>query len=215
MSELVIESSERIGDGGFLVLRRYKLRNRRPDGSTSEIYACDFLERSMGLDAVAVAIYRRGEGGVEVLLRSALRPPLALGRDVALPVKEPTRDPRVWEVVAGIIESSDQGLEGVRARAADEVHEEAGYRVEPDSLEPLGAPVMPMPAVLPEQIYLFAVELAAGAEPDEPAGDGSPMEEGAEIVWRPLAEAIAACGAGEITDSKTEIALRRLAERLG
>ena len=212
MSELVIESSERIGDGGFLVLRRYKLRNRRPDGSTSEVYACDFIERPYGLDAVAVVVYRRADRGVEVLLRSALRPPMMLGRDVDLPLEEPRRSPRVLEVVAGLIESSDKGIDGVRTRAAHEVHEESGYQVAPADLRPLGAPILPMPGVLPEQIYLFAVEVPAGAIPDEPAGDGSPMEEGASIVWLPLAEAIAACAAGEIADSKSEICLRRLAD---
>lgn len=215
MSELVIESSERIGEPGFLVLRRYKLRNRRPDGSTSPSYACDFLDRPFGLDAVAVAIYRRGDRGTEVLLRAALRPPLALGRDGVLPIAEPERSPRVLEVVAGLIESTDQGMEGIRARAAAEVHEEAGYRVEPAALESLGAPMLPMPGVLPEQIYLFAVEVDADAVPEEPAGDGSPMEEGAAISWWLLADALAACRTGEIGDAKSEICLRRLAETLG
>jgi ADP-ribose pyrophosphatase len=213
--DLVIESSERLGDGGFLVLHRYKLRNRRPDGSTSAIYACDFVERSLGLDAVAVAIYRRGPGGVEVLLRAALRPPLALGRDVKLPIAEPARSPRLFEVVAGLIEKSDNGMDGIRRRAAEEVHEEAGFVVDPDSITALGASTFPMPGTLPERLYLFAVEVPADAVPELPEGDGSPMEEGAEIVWRPLREAIEACGTGELEDTKTEVALRRLADALG
>jgi ADP-ribose pyrophosphatase len=212
--DLVIESSERLGDGGFLVLRRYKLRNRRPDGSTSDLYACDFVERPVGLDAVAVAIYRRAGDTVEVLLRSALRPPLALGRDVKLAIPEEPRSPRAFEIVAGLIETSDDGLEGVRTRAAAEVFEEAGYQVEPSALVSLGASTLPMPGVIPERLYLFAVEVAAGAVPEIPEGDGSAMEEGAEIIWRPLGAAIAACAAGELEDTKTELALRRLADRL-
>jgi ADP-ribose pyrophosphatase len=35
------------------------------------------------------------------------------------------------------------------------------------------------------------------------------------LEWRELAAAIAACERGEIEDAKTEIALRRLAARLG
>ncbi len=41
------------------------------------------------------------------------------------------------------------------------------------------------------------------------------MEEGATLTWRPLDEAIAACEAGDIEDAKTEVALRRLRDRLG
>ena len=55
------------------------------------------------------------------------------------------------------------------------------------------------------------------ADPDSarpPAGDGSPMEEGARVVWQDLDEAITACGRGEIEDMKSELALRRLRDRL-
>jgi ADP-ribose diphosphatase len=45
--------------------------------------------------------------------------------------------------------------------------------------------------------------------------DGSPLEEGAVLLWRELGEAIQACERGGIEDAKTEIALRRLAGRLG
>lgn len=213
--ELVIESSERLGDGGFLVLRRYKLRNRRDDGSTSDLYACDFVERTPGLDAVAVAIWRRGDGGaVEVLLRKALRPPLRLGRDVKLAIPEEPRSPRLFEIVAGLIENSDDGLDGIRHRAAEEVREEAGYTVDPGALVQLAAATFPMPGTLPEKLYLFAVDIPAGAVPEIPEGDGSAMEEGAEIIWMGLDEAIAACTGGTIPDTKTELGLRRLRDQL-
>ena len=45
-------------------------------------------------------------------------------------------------------------------------------------------------------------------------GDGSPLEEGATLVWRGLDEAIAACESGEIEDVKSELAFRRLRDRL-
>ena len=41
------------------------------------------------------------------------------------------------------------------------------------------------------------------------------MEEGAVCRWLPLDAAIAACVAGDIEDTKTEIALRRLRDHLG
>ena len=48
-----------------------------------------------------------------------------------------------------------------------------------------------------------------------PAGDGSPMEEGAVLVVYPLAQALAMCARGEIIDLKTELILRRLRECVG
>ncbi len=71
---LEIEKEERIGQGGFLTIRRLMVRNRREDGSRSRVYLVDLLERPMGLDAVVVAIFTRARGPVEVLLRDALRP---------------------------------------------------------------------------------------------------------------------------------------------
>jgi ADP-ribose pyrophosphatase len=40
------------------------------------------------------------------------------------------------------------------------------------------------------------------------------MEEGASLAWRGLEAAIAACERGELEDAKTEVALRRLRDRL-
>jgi ADP-ribose pyrophosphatase len=40
------------------------------------------------------------------------------------------------------------------------------------------------------------------------------MEEGAELRWVALDEAIRLCVAGEIEDAKTELVLRRLRDRL-
>jgi ADP-ribose pyrophosphatase len=213
-NELIIESEERLGDGGFLVLRRYRLRNRRPDGSTSQPYGCDFIDRPFGLDAVAVALFRRVGGAVEVLLRTALRPPIRLGRDGSIPLPERVGGARLLEVVAGLIEAGDRGLDGIRRRAAIEVAEEVGYTVSPEAILVLGASTFPLAGALPERLYLTAIEIPADTEAREPQGDGSPMEEGAEISWRPLPAAIAACVSGEIEDAKTEICLRRLADAL-
>lgn len=213
--ELIIESSESVGEGGFLVVHRYQLRNRRPDGSVSEPFPVDFIDRPRGLDAVAVALYRRSEeGDIEVLLRTALRPPMVLGRGGWLPVREERRSPRVLEVVAGLIERGDDGLEGIRRRAAAEVLEEAGYSVDGEVMEPLGAPTLPAPGTMPERIYLFAAEIAPDTPQRPPEGDGSPMEEGAELSWWRLASALDACIVGEIEDAKTELCLRRLAALL-
>ena len=125
---LEVVAEDLLGEGGFLVLRRRTLRNRRDDGSVSEPYLCDYATRIGRPDAVAVAIWRRGSEGIEVLVRAALRPAAAAESSLTL-----------WEVVAGIIEVEDTGPDGVFIRAAAEVWEEAGYRVPVESINMLGA----------------------------------------------------------------------------
>lgn len=211
-----IESDELVGrDGGFLAIRRLRMRNRRADGSLSEPYLCDFIARPYGLDAVIVAVYHRSETGVRVLIRDGLRPAIALGRSADL---TPVADDREYlflsELVAGIVEVGDRGLEGIRARAADEVHEEAGYRVSAESIAMLGAATFPSPGAMAEKFWIAAVEIAEPGAQEPLAGDGSPMEEGATTRWLELDEAIAACVRGDIEDCKTELGLRRLRDYL-
>lgn len=213
--ELEVESDEIIGqDGGFLGIRRMRLRNRRADGSLSEPYACDFVERPYGLDAVVVALYRRTGAGVDVLLRQGLRPTLVFGRTAdRVPVPDPRTSLLLTELVAGIVEAHDKGLEGIRRRAAEEALEEAGYAIEPERITFLGAATFPTPGLMAEKFWLMAAEVV-GSVPTKAMGDGSPMEEGSSTWWTALDEAIAACVRGEIEDCKTELTLRRLADWL-
>jgi ADP-ribose pyrophosphatase len=203
-------------ESGFLQIRRVRLRNIRADGSRSAAYVCDFVQRPKGLDAVVVALWHRDAAGrVHVLLRCGLRPALVLGRDPeAAPIPETAEDPYVVEVVAGIVERQDRGRGGVLRRAAIEVAEEAGYDVDPDAVEFLGAGVFPSPGSMPEKFWLTVVEIADREAGQPPRGDGSPMEEGGRILWMPLEAAIEACVAGDIQDAKTELCLRRLRDRL-
>jgi ADP-ribose pyrophosphatase len=213
--EFEIESDEIVGTGGFLALRRLRMRNRRADGSLSARYVCDFVVRPYGLDAVVVVLWHRREGGgVSVLVREGLRPALFFGRDPArLPV--PERGPRMMltELVAGIIEEDDRGLDGVRARAAAEAHEEAGFAVAPAAVDVLGAGSFPSAGSMPEKFHYVAVEVDPATQ-EALGGDGSPMEEGAVTRWLDLDDAIAACVRGDIEDTKTELGLRRLRDRL-
>src|SRR5690606_7254572 len=78
--ELEGDSVEGI-EGGFMAVRRLRLRNVRADGSRSRPYVCDFLVRPKGIDAVVIAVYHRDGDRVRVLLREGLRPVLAKGRD--------------------------------------------------------------------------------------------------------------------------------------
>lgn len=206
-----IDSDEVVGQGGFLALRRLRMRNRRADGSLSERYCCDFVVRPYGLDAVVVAVWaRRPDGGVDVLVRAGMRPALWFGRDPArLPLPDPRTYAQLTELVAGIIEDDDRGEAGLRNRAAAEVHEEAGFAVEPAAIVLLGAGSFPSPGSMPEKFYFAAVEVDPATQ-EALAGDGSPMEEGATTRWIDLDRAIAACVAGELEDAKTELGLRRL-----
>ncbi|HEY6001992.1 MAG TPA: NUDIX domain-containing protein [Anaeromyxobacter sp.] len=203
-------------DEGFLRVKRYRARNRRADGSLSVEYAIDVLDRAT-LDAVAVCLFARTGRGVEVLTRSGLRPAPAFrrGRPTALPEHEVLL---LEEVIAGVVEPGEVGLDALRRRAAAEVLEEAGIALAPERFEPLGAPLFVHPPVSSDRFHLFAAEAPrGGAEDVQEApllGDGSPHEEGALLRWRRLDDAIAACERGEIEDAKTEIALRRLAARI-
>lgn len=202
-------------EGGFMAVRRLRLRNRRADGSLSAPYVCDFLVRPKGVDAVVVAVYHRAAEGVRVLLRDGLRPALAMGRSPdTLPVADDQAYLMFTEVVAGIIEAHDRGEAGIRARAAAEVEEEAGYRVAAAEVEFLGAGSFPSPGSMPEKFWLTAVEVAHPEQQGRATGDGSPMEEGARTRWVGLSEAIEACVDGRVADAKTELVLRRLRDRL-
>lgn len=217
MKEVVgfhIDSDELVGEGGFLKLRRMRMRNRRPDGSLSEQYCCDTVARPYGQDAVCVAVFARGTGGIQVLLRDGLRPGVTRARDVATaPITEEPPGLFMTELVAGIIEAGDRGEAGLRMRAVHETLEEAGFVVDPDQVFMLGAGMLPSPGAMVEKLYFMAVEVDPSAQ--QPlSGDGSPMEEGATTHWRGLDDAITACVRGEIFDLKTEAALRRLRDAL-
>ena len=210
----VIDSDERVGEGGFLAIRRLRMRNRRGDGSISPPYICDSIARPYGQDAVVVAVYARTAEGIEVLVRDGLRPALVMGRDPArAPLPEPAPQMFLSELVAGIIELDDTGEAGLRLRAAHEVAEEAGFTVEPAAVVLLGAGSYPSPGAMVEKFYFTAVEVDPATQ-QALQGDGSPMEEGARTRWLALDAAIAACVRGELPDLKTELGLRRLRDHL-
>jgi ADP-ribose pyrophosphatase len=204
-------------DEGFLRLKRLRARNRHTDGTSSREYAIDVIDR-VTLDAVALVVWARTARGVEVLTRHQLRPAAFFrrGRTAALPEPEYLL---VEEVVAGVLEPGELGLEALRHRAADEAREEAGLDVDPAAIRPLGGPFFPLPGIVSEKIHLFETEVRRGPGPDifdaPHEGDGSPLEEGSHLQWRTLEEAIRASDAGRIEDCKTELGFRRLAARLG
>lgn len=198
---------------GFLRLVRRRLRATYPDGTQSPAFPYDEIDRR-AIDAVVIAAhYSEAGSGHWVYLRSALRPPVVF-RDAA---RSPTAatDPRgsIWELPAGLVEPGEQSLEGVRLGAARELHEELGFDVSPDRLVELGPSAFPAPGFIAERHFFFSVEV----EPEtrvEPGLDGSPLEAFGVVTAVRLDDALAKCRSGEIIDEKTELALRRLRERL-
>ena len=199
--ELQVVRETRVGQGGFLELRRTELVMAH-EGARSASFPYDIIERR-ALDACVIVAHHESAGSVWVWLRSSVRPPVGL---------RPGGSPRavvLWELPAGLIEAG----ETPRAAAARELAEELGFAVEENALAPLGPPGFPAPACIGEEHHFFHVQVDPVAR-SEPTGDGSPVEAGAVVVAVPLEEALAAARRGELRDEKTELALRRLAELL-
>ncbi|HEX5752076.1 MAG TPA: NUDIX hydrolase [Archangium sp.] len=195
-------------DEGFLRVRRLRCQNRRADGTASKVYRVDVVDRPR-LDAVSVLVYRRGASGLEVLTRMNLRPAAYFRRGKEMTVPDAASYLRVEEIVAGLLEPEDKGEQGLRNRAAEEVLEEAGFEVKPEEVQLLGAGFFVAPGILSEKIFPTAVDVT-GKEQGTPKGDGSPLEEGTHLQWRPLRELLAMCRRGEVPDAKTELSILRL-----
>jgi ADP-ribose pyrophosphatase len=203
--ELETVRETRLGEGGFLILRRMELVVIEEGSSASHARSASFAYDSVDRRAIdaSVMVAHHFEGGrVCVWLRSSLRPPLALRSVDPLP-------PVLWELPAGLIEIG----ESPRAAAAREIEEELGFEVPETALSELGPPAHPAPAFIGELHHFFRVEVDPKTRKD-PAGDGSAIEAGARIISVPLDDALEACRTGEIRDEKTEIALHRLAYEL-
>lgn len=194
-------------DEGFLHVRRLRVRNVRADGSHSPVYRVDVIDRPR-LDAVAVLVWRRGEQGLEFLTRQNLRPAAHFRRDKVPNIADGRSHLFCEEIVAGLLETADQGEAGLRHRACEEVLEEAGFRVAPEAIVLLGPPFFVAPGIISEKIFLTAVDVT-GLEGAAPRGDGSPLEEGGALTWRARGALEAALADGTIQDAKTELALRR------
>jgi ADP-ribose pyrophosphatase len=202
-------------DEGFLKVSRLLLQNIYADGSRSQTYACDVVSRP-GADAVVAILYELGpDGEITTVLREAPRPPIYLRKFKRFEHPDPGEYSSIVEVVAGIVEEGDGAhADGLRRRASIEAREEAGFDAPADSFVAVGGESFASPGTSDEKVYFCAGPVRL-EERSTPSGDGSVMEESAELVLRSLAEAIEACRTGEIPDMKTEVALLRLADHLG
>jgi ADP-ribose pyrophosphatase len=205
------DRSEHAPPRAYLTVRRLELKAQFPDGSVSEPFFYDVVERK-ALDAVVVAPHFRDEAGTrKVLLRSALRPPVAFRPREAWPVPERETLGGLWELPAGLVEPGERSEEGLRACAVRELYEETGAEVLPAAMLPLGPSTFPCPGVIGERHFYFHAEIDPTALLP-PVEDGTVLERQATLVTVTLEDALALIRAGEIEDAKTEIALRRLAE---
>jgi ADP-ribose pyrophosphatase len=209
LPDIQISSVEDISpsmDDGFLRLHRNRIVVHYPDGVASADVPYDWVKRP-ALDAAVMAAHFLREGERHVYLRSAVRPPIALQAKL-------TRASGLWELPAGLIEPTDQDAEGPRRTAQRELLEELGFDVALEALHDLGPPTYPNPGMIAETHYAFEVEVEPGLR-GEPTCDGSPFEAGGVVAALPLRVALDACVRGELPDSKTELFLRRLADRVG
>jgi ADP-ribose pyrophosphatase len=193
------------GDG-FLRLVRRELVAHYPDGSASAPFLYDEIDRT-ALDAVVIVAHHAGAHGREVWLRSAVRPPVTFRRDA-----EPGAPAGLWEMPAGLVEPHEGPDDRERRAARRELAEELGFEVPLEALTPLGPPTFPSPGITAERHHYFAVEVDP-ARRAEPSLDGSPLEHLGRVVSLRLVDALELCRSGTIEDAKTELALRRLAER--
>jgi ADP-ribose pyrophosphatase len=198
---------------GFLRLVRRRYRASYPDGSKSEPFVYDSIDREC-LDAVVIAAHYLDAGGVRhVYLRSALRPPLLDRRPARSPTPdEDPKDAGIWELPAGLVEVSEQSPDGLRRTTARELGEELGFDVPPERCQPLGPGTFPVAGLFAERHYYYEVTVDPSTR-TEPWLDGSALEKFGEVVALPLARALELCRQGVLLDSKSEIALRRLSER--
>ncbi len=206
--ELLGEEPE--GARRFLVVERRRHRAHYPDGSSSDPFVYDEIARE-ALDAAVVAAHFVRDGERWVHLRSAVRPPVS-SRAPRSAAEERARHGGLWELPAGLVEPDEVGVDGPRRCAQREVAEELGYVLPIDALRPLGPSTFPAPGIIGERHYFFEVEVDA-ARRGQPSLDGSPLERGGAVIAVPLLDALAACRAGFIEDAKSELGLRRLAER--
>lgn len=199
--EIVLDRTVQTDKRGFLKVRSVDLVATREDGTRSEPFPYDVLDRK-AIDAAIMVAHHVKDGRAHVYLRSAVRPPLFLRpHEVAAAC--------LWEVPAGLIEPGERPA----AAAAREIEEELGFPVKEEDMIALGPKAYPAPGFIGELHYYFHVRVDPETRRD-PKGDGSPLEEGARIESVPLDVALEACRRGEVPDAKTELVLRRLAEVL-
>jgi ADP-ribose pyrophosphatase len=199
------------GTSGFLRLRRRRFRAHYPDGSASEPFEYDEVDRRAIDAACMLAHYADSRGVPYVYLRSCVRPPVAMRDKARSPFLEEHDHGGLWELPAGLVEPGEQTPEGVVATAQRELLEELGFDVPRSQLQSLGHSVFLSPGIVSERLFFFRVAVDP-TQRRAPELDGSPLERFGEVIDVPLSDALGWCASGAIEDVKTELGLRRFAE---
>ncbi|MGZ3450604.1 MAG: NUDIX hydrolase, partial [Polyangiales bacterium] len=202
-------------DEGYLRLKRRFIKAHYPEGGASEPFKYDAVER-WNQDAVSVLLHFVRDGVRHVILRSAVRPPLALRPqplvEAGIPYPPGARQGELWEVPAGLIEKDETGREGLINCVVRETKEEVGIDLDRARVKELGGVLFPSSGIIGEAVFLFEAEIDPPTAL-EPEGDG-PLEKGAKLALIPFDRALDWCDRGLLPDGKTELSLRRLDSRL-
>jgi ADP-ribose pyrophosphatase len=210
----LIEDLSPADQRGFLRLVRRRYRAHYPDGTASEPFLYDIVDRP-AIDAVVLVAHYQDDGARRLFLRSSVRPPIAERDPARSPY--PERDPPgglMWELPAGLIELDEQSPEGLVRCAARELREELGFDAPLAAFRELGASMFPVPGFIAERLYFFEVEVDPATR-SEPTLDGSALEHFGEVVALPVTDILERCRSGTLHDLKAELCVRRLIERYG
>lgn len=210
-----------IPENGFLKIKRNLVKAHYPDGTISEPFEVDSVMRSRP-DAVVIvghfigdSYYGQHQGERHVWLRSALRPALSFRDYKSSNLLENEYVSNQYELPAGLTESNEIGLEGMKAAATREFEEEVGYKIDPKYFNLLGHRIFPSVGIAGERLFFFEVQTNPLESRPEPLLDGHALEYGGIVTPVPLAEALDLCDKGYLPDAKTEIGLRRLYNKYG
>lgn len=201
-------------DEGYLRVKRRKMRARFADGSSSDEFKYDVVER-WNQDAVAILLHSVRAGVRYIILRSAIRPPLALREPLlegAVEYAEGASRGELWEIPAGLVEKDERNAKGIVECAVRETEEEVGLEIRAEDVRPLGSVMFPSAGIIGECVFLFECE-ADTSKHSVPEGDG-PLEKNARVIEVPFEQALDWCDAGLLPDAKTELAIRRFARKL-
>jgi 8-oxo-dGTP pyrophosphatase MutT (NUDIX family) len=181
----------------FFELQHWKCRLEYPDGSVSEDFYHDIVKRK-NPDAVVILAHYIKDCEPMVYLRSCVRPSLA---------QRFVDGGNIWELPAGVIEK-----EHAEEAAAREIEEELGFKVEASQMRCLGSPALTCVGMTAEMMYFYHVKVDPISR-GEPKLDGSPLERHGVVVAACLSQVKCMISSGQISDLKTEVAIRRF-ERL-
>ena len=181
----------------FFTLKHHRCQIEYPDGTLSEEFHHDIVSRK-NPDAAVMIAYHIKNCEPMIYLRSCIRPSLA---------NRFFEGGSIWELPAGIIEN-----ETAEEAAAREVEEEVGFKVEVSDMRLLGPPSFTCVGMTAEMMYFFAVKVDPNSQ-GEPKLDGSPLEKGGVVTPVCLSKIRCMISSGQISDLKTEVAVRRF-ERL-